>query len=63
MFSRTFDPSNRLVADVLEQRWNAKLEEQRRLDNELDELSEATVALSSDEELAICTLGENFSTV
>ena len=26
------DPNNRLVADVLEQRWNAKLEDQHRLE-------------------------------
>ena len=57
------DPNNRLVADVLEQRWNAKLEDQHRLERELGELSEATAALGADEELAIRALGENFAAV
>ena len=32
------DPNNRLVADVLEQRWNAKLDDQHRIERELVEL-------------------------
>jgi hypothetical protein len=57
------DPNNRLVADVLEQRWNATLEDQHRLERELDELSEATAALVDDDALAIRALGENFAAV
>ena len=57
------DPSNRLVADVLEQRWNARLEEQRRLERELDALRETTAALDEDEVHAIRALGENFAAV
>ena len=57
------DPNNRLVADVLEQRWNAKLEDQHRLERELDELSEATPALGADDALAIRALGEHFVSV
>ena len=55
--------SQRLVADVLEQRWNAKLEDQHRLERELSELSEATPALGADDALAIRALGENFASV
>ena len=57
------DPNNRLVADVLEQRWNAKLEDQHCLEQELDELSEVTAALGADDALAIRALGENFAAV
>ena len=57
------DPNNRLVADVLEQRWNAKLEDQHRLERELDELSEAAPALGADDALAIRALGESFASV
>ena len=57
------DPNNRLVADVLEQRWNAKLEDQHRLERELYELSEATPALGDGDALAIRALGESFASV
>ena len=57
------DPNHRLVADVLEQRWNAKLEDQRRLERELSELSEATPALGADDAFAIRALGEHFASV
>ena len=57
------DPNNRLVADVLEQRWNAQLEDQHRLERELYELSEATPALGDDDALAIRALGEHFASV
>lgn len=57
------DPSNRLVADVLEQRWNVKLEQQQRLERELEGLSETTAALSPADEAAIRALGEDFATL
>ena len=57
------DPNNRLVADVLEQRWNAKLEDQHRLERELVELSEATPALGDADARAIRALGEHFASV
>jgi hypothetical protein len=57
------DPSNRLVADVLEQRWNAKLEQQQRVERELQSLSETTAALGPADEAAIRALGEDFATV
>ena len=40
------DPTNRLVAEVLEQRWNAKLEAVHDLEGALAALSDATPALS-----------------
>jgi hypothetical protein len=57
------DPSNRLVTDVLEQRWNVKLEQQQRLARELEGLSETTAALSPADEAAIRALGEDFATL
>jgi len=57
------DPSNRLVADVLEQRWNVKLEQQQRVERELEGLSETTAALSPADEAAIRALGEDFATL
>ena len=55
------EPGNRLVAEVLEQRWNSKLEEQRRIAQELDDLNDATAALTPDDELTLCGLGEHFA--
>jgi hypothetical protein len=57
------DPNNRLIAEVLEQRCNAKLEQQQRLERELQELSETTAALSPADEAAIRALGEDFATL
>lgn len=57
------DPNNRLAADVLEQRWNVKLEQQQRVERELEELSESTAGLSPVDEVAIGALGEDFATV
>ena len=55
------EPGNRLVAEVLEQRWNSKLEEQRRIAQELDDLNDATAALTPDDELTLGGLGEHFA--
>jgi len=56
------DPANRLVAEVLEQRWNEKLEALAKLKTELDaEL--APQPLSRVEQEAILALGENFAAV
>ncbi len=57
------DPNNRLVADVLEQRWNAKLEEQTRLQHELDEVRDATAELDPAIEADIHALGKDFAAV
>lgn len=57
------DPSNRLVADVLEQRWNVKLEQQQRLERELADLSETATAVTAHDEAAIRALGEDFATL
>jgi DNA invertase Pin-like site-specific DNA recombinase len=57
------DPANRLVADVLEQRWNDKLEALERLQGELDAHSEASAPLSPAETEAILALGNDFAAV
>ena len=57
------DPNNRLIAEVLEQRCNAKLERQQQLERELQELCESTAALSAVDEAAIRALGEDFATL
>lgn len=57
------DPNNRLVADVLEQRWNDKLEEQRNLQTELDARVTTRSSLSPAEEAALRALGEDFAVV
>ncbi len=43
------DPANRLVADVLEQRWNTKLEALKAVQGELAALGDTTVSLSDAE--------------
>lgn len=48
---------------MLEQRWNARLGEQHRVERELQELSDASAPLSSSQEATLRTLGENFSAV
>jgi hypothetical protein len=57
------DPANRLVADVLEQRWNDKLEALERLQVELDAHREARASPSPAETEAILALGNDFAAV
>ena len=57
------DPTNRLVAEVLEQRWNAKLDAVHDLERALAALSDATPALGPADEAAIRTLGKDFVAV
>jgi DNA invertase Pin-like site-specific DNA recombinase len=57
------DPANRLVAQVLEQRWNDKLEALERLQGELDAHSDAAASLSPATTEAILALGNNFAAV
>ena len=57
------DPNNRLIAEVLEQRCNAKLAQQQQLERELRELCETTAALSAADDAAIRALGEDFASV
>ncbi len=52
--------TNRLVAKVLEQRWNVKLETLERLKGELDAHSNATASLTAIETEAILALGHDF---
>jgi hypothetical protein len=55
------DPANRLVAEVLEQRWNDKLETLQRLKGELDAQRDTTASLSPAETDAILALGHDFA--
>jgi DNA invertase Pin-like site-specific DNA recombinase len=57
------DPANRLVADVLEQRWNEQLEALATLQGKLDTHTDASVALSPTDQVAIQALGKDFATV
>jgi len=57
------DPSNRLVADVLEQRWNAKLEAVDKVKTELGADAAIPQSLSPAEKQAVIELGENFAVV
>ena len=57
------EPGNRLVSEVLEQRWNAKLEEQQRVAQELDALKDAAAALTPADELTLRELGRHFAEV
>jgi hypothetical protein len=57
------DPANRLVAEVLEQRWNKKLEEVDKVKTELDAHHNAQQPLSQFEKKSILALGENFASV
>ena len=57
------EPGNRLVCEVLEQRWNAKLEEQQRIAQELDALKDAAAALTPADELTLRELGRHFAEV
>jgi hypothetical protein len=57
------DPANRLVAEVLEKRWNDKLEALEKLQGELDAHSDAVASLSPAETEAILALGNDFAVV
>jgi DNA invertase Pin-like site-specific DNA recombinase len=57
------DPRNRLVADVLEQRWNEKLQEQQRLAAEIEGLSAARPRLTAAMEASVRALGRDFAGV
>lgn len=57
------DPRNRLVVEVLEQRWNDKLQEQQRLEAELECLSTARPPLTPAIEAAVRALGCDFAAV
>ena len=57
------DPANRLVTEVLEQRWNDKLETLERLKGELEAQRDTTVSLSPAEIEAILALGSDFAPV
>jgi DNA invertase Pin-like site-specific DNA recombinase len=57
------EPGNRLVAEVLEKRWNTKLEEQQRIAQDLDALKDAATALTPTDELTLRELGRHFAEV
>jgi hypothetical protein len=57
------EPGNRLVAEVLEQRWNTKLEEQQRIVQELDALKASAAALTPADELTLREFGKHFAEV
>lgn len=57
------DPRNRLVCEVLEQRWNDKLEEQQRLEDELQQASQCRATVTPEDEAAVRALGQDFAQV
>ncbi len=57
------DPANRLVAEVLEQRWNEKLEAVDKVKTELSADDAVPQPLSPAEREAIIELGRNFNSV
>ena len=57
------DPANRLVAEVLEQRWNEKLEALEKVKIELGTDDARPQSLSPTEKEAVTELGENFAGV
>jgi len=57
------EPGNRLVSEVLEQRWNTKLEVQKRIAQDLDALKDAAAALTPADELTLRELGKHFAEV
>jgi len=63
MWLTTFDPRNRLAASELERRWNEKLAEIEATQQQLSSLDGKRYALSSEEELKILSMGENFADV
>lgn len=57
------EPSNRLVAQVLEQRWNEKLHELAQVNAKLDGLAAAPAAINAVERDAVLALGRDFAAV
>ena len=57
------DARNRLAAAELERRWNEKLAEIETTQQQLSNVDEKRYALSSEEELTILSMGENFAEV
>ncbi|MDI6894575.1 MAG: helix-turn-helix domain-containing protein [Bacillota bacterium] len=57
------EPENRLVASELERRWNAALEEVRRLEEELCRLLPSDANLSEDEREELLSLSEDLQSV
>jgi hypothetical protein len=57
------DPRNRLVAQQLEQRWNARLEELERARTQLREAEQGRRVATPDERRKLIALGENFELV
>jgi DNA invertase Pin-like site-specific DNA recombinase len=57
------EPSNRLVAEVLEQRWNEKLEAVDKVKTELGADDALPQPLSPAEKEAVLALGDNFASV
>lgn len=57
------DPRNRLVADELERRWNAKLEQIEQVENDLARLEQQRPSLSDADQERLRALGENFGDV
>jgi hypothetical protein len=57
------DPANRLVAEVLEQRWNEKLETLDRLQTKRDAYQPGVVALTAAQIETIQALGNDFAAV
>jgi DNA invertase Pin-like site-specific DNA recombinase len=57
------DARNRLVAGVLEHRWNEKLEEMEATKQRLSSLNRKRYSLSSEEEARIRSMGENFAEI
>lgn len=54
------DPSNRLVVDTLEQRWNEKLEQIAAVQQSVDAITDAPEQLTDQDRQKIMALGENF---
>ncbi len=57
------DPANRFVTEVLEKRWNEKLEAVDKVKTELDAHHATPQSLSQAEQNAMLALGENFASV
>jgi len=57
------DPRHRLVAQELERRWNAKLQEMSTVREQLTEKEQARRILTDDEKRTVMKLGENFHLV
>jgi len=55
------DPSNRLVVDTLEQRWNEKMEKVEQVKNTLDAAQVAPQTLTEPDKQSILALGKHFA--